>query len=986
VSELTASRFEEFFRALHRQDRSPFPWQKRLAERACSGTWPRVIALPTAAGKTTCIDIALFALACQAGKQERIAPRRIFFVVDRRVIVDQAFEHACKIGKRLEESDAPILREVAQRLRGLGCSDRPLDCFQLRGGIYRDDAWARTPLQPTVIASTVDQIGSRLLYRGYGLRTGLARPIHAALAANDSLILLDEAHCSVPFSQTAEWVQLYRRWAETAISSPFHFVQMTATFKGDIPDTAILADNEDDRNDLVLGKRIDAKKPTRLVVAEKAKGKDWRKHLVAELVNQAEGLMEDPVRAVGIIVNRVATARETSRILANRNSEADVVLLTGRMRPLDRDRVVARWLRQLEVGSTSSLERPVFVVATQCLEVGADLDFHALVSECASLDALRQRFGRLNRVAARDVAPGVVVVRADQVAPEDKEEEQDPVYGNSLAHTWEWLHEQAKEQVIDMGTGALRERLEALDSDRRAAMMAPSLDAPVLFPAHLDCWVQTAPSPQPDPDPAVFLHGPQSGIPDVQVVWRTDLPLDGSEDDWKQIVSLCPPSSSEAMPVPLPAFRSWLGGKEGITDGSDVEGIPGEIEGEAQGDPSRRVLRWSGPDADATALIDWEILKSRKEEIRPGDTLVIPASERGWEVLGDIPQGEHSWLDLGDQAYLRSRDLALLRLTPRVLEEWPAELRTTALSELLTSPTFEEDEGERDQRLTDVLGELAGNALAPDWLQLAAKSLGRAQERLVEGHPAGGWVIRGKRRLHPKRPVTAFTDEDDSASELAGVGSGGVPLARHCQEVEGLARKLAAGCGLPESIIETIGWAARWHDLGKADRRFQAWLRCLPRRAIRPDSPLWAKSEKAPSSARGREHARQQSGYPRGGRHELLSVRLAESRLGTLPSAIDRDLLLHLIVSHHGHGRPFAPVVDDPAPEAVAEFCHLGERFSANSTATHLERLESGVAERFWKLVRRYGWWGLAYLETILRLADHRQSEREQGAEGAKRE
>ena len=64
----------------------PFPWQKRLAKRVCGGEWPRAIALPTAAGKTACIDIAVFALACRA----KDAPRRIFFVVDRRIVVDQA--------------------------------------------------------------------------------------------------------------------------------------------------------------------------------------------------------------------------------------------------------------------------------------------------------------------------------------------------------------------------------------------------------------------------------------------------------------------------------------------------------------------------------------------------------------------------------------------------------------------------------------------------------------------------------------------------------------------------------------------------------------------------------------------------------------------------------------------------------------------------------------------------------------------------------
>jgi CRISPR-associated endonuclease/helicase Cas3 len=975
MSQLDASRFTEFYQALHGPDREPFPWQTRLARRVCEGKWPRVIALPTAAGKTTCIEIALFALACQAEWKERTAPRRVFFVVDRRVIVDQAFEHTKAIAERLHHSDSVILREVASRLRTLANSDRPVEYFQLRGGIYREDSWARTPLQPTVIASTVDQVGSRLLYRGYGLRSGSARPIHAGLAANDSLILLDEAHCARPFGQTAEAVSGYRSWAKVPLGAPFQVVQMTATPQEGIPDEEIVRDDEDDRNHPVLGKRIAARKPARLVVADKAKGRGWQSHLAVKLSEEAEGLMNDAVRAVGVIVNRVDTARRVCDLLSKKyKSRADVVLLIGRMRPIDRDEIVSQMLSKLKPGTKEPLGRPVFVVATQCLEVGADLDFHALVTECASLDALRQRFGRLNRVAARENAPACIVIRADQTEiPSDEDE--DPIYGKSLAQTWQWLQANATDTTVDMGAAAIAEKWNATPPEKRLLLNAPAPDAPVLLPAHLDCWVQTSPVPCPDPDPAVFLHGPRRAVPDVQVVWRADLPED-RKDEWADIVSLCPPSSSEAMPVPLPAFRAWLAGRDESTDGSDVEGESVEMD-EEPAPGKRAALRWAGPDDPDTMPVEMP------GDVRPGDVLVLPTTAGGWDVLGHIPKGttesESNGIDLGDQAFQKSRDRAMLRITPGVVAQWPRVLQIDAAKQFWTDPDLQDEEDRQNEELDGLFSIIAQSPSASDWMREAAANLNKPRQRMIEIHPAGGLVVKGRRRLRRHLPADTFTDEDDSASGLEIAGrSRPVTLANHCAGVEKFARQFAAASGLPGNLQEVIGWAGRCHDLGKADRRFQALLRNLPRRAVGTSLPLLAKSEKVPRSVRARQQARKQSGYPAGARHELLSVRLAESHLKHLPPELDRELMLHLIGSHHGRARPFAPLVDEPEGEPVAEFEHHGEKYAAKSTVTDLERLDSGVAERFWTLVRRYGWWGLAYLEAILRLADHRQSEQEQ--------
>jgi CRISPR-associated endonuclease/helicase Cas3 len=107
-----------------------------------------------------------------------------------------------------------------------------------------------------------------------------------------------------------------------------------------------------------------------------------------------------------------------------------------------------------------------------------------------------------------------------------------------------------------------------------------------------------------------------------------------------------------------------------------------------------------------------------------------------------------------------------------------------------------------------------------------------------------------------------------------------------------------------------------------------------------------------------------------------MSVALMQDSRALMERARDWELVLHLVGSHHGHCRPFAPVVLDREPLMV-EAEHEGVRLAAPSSHG-LERLDSGIAERFWRLVRRYGWWGLAWLESLVRLGDHRRSEWEQ--------
>ena len=132
--------FAKFFAAVN-DGHSPFAWQERLLDTLLeNGRWPDRIAAPTGAGKTSAIDVHVFAVALTTTTGGPRLPRRLAMVVGRRVLVDNQHEHAQALAQALAEPRDDLIAEVARRLAalrwldGLGDGLPPAGRFDLELG------------------------------------------------------------------------------------------------------------------------------------------------------------------------------------------------------------------------------------------------------------------------------------------------------------------------------------------------------------------------------------------------------------------------------------------------------------------------------------------------------------------------------------------------------------------------------------------------------------------------------------------------------------------------------------------------------------------------------------------------------------------------------------------------------------------------------------------------------------------------------------
>lgn len=992
--------FDEFVAAVH--GREAFPWQRVMADMLVTGTPPDLITVPTGLGKTSVLDAWTWALAMQADRGvDRRVTTRAAFVVDRRVIVDAAFEHASVIQRALCEPAHPATEWAAERLLGLGHElERAIEVVRMRGGVTWSWRWLRQPDQPAVIVGTVDQFGSRFLFRGYGVGDRL-RPIDAALVGTDVTAFVDEAHLSTSLGHTVRTCrELEARAVDAPLGRATTLVAMSATPPIGVPDNAmVLTVGPDDFDHPVAAQRLAAVKSAELVdlpASTKAAAVD---SLAKELATRARALAADG-QVVAVVVNTIDTARRVYELVSavtKKEPPVDAVLAIGRCRNLDRDASRRLWWDRAAAGRTRTTDADgLVIVATQTIEVGADLDVDTLLTEIAPIDALVQRFGRVDRLGSLGSTASWIVRQPTRSAGPVNW-----VYGETADRTWQWLETQGGFGSVDFGSEAMGARLRGLSDAERRDLVAPIAPIPELFDEVLHQLARTNPAPNPDHPIATYLHGMQEAQPTVSVIWRAGI----AQGDVPEMLAAAPPTTAEAVDVPLVHAARFLRGEPFGATASDLDIVV------APEDDSESKSK--GGQAAPPLLDAWRVQEGvphkieNRRELRPGDLIVVDADVGGHDQFGWT--GHSDGRTVADIADLVRVGPAQLRLDQRVLSSilGPLDVVVNAADAEINGVA---DCCDRLERAS--LAELSGGDPDDDLdarvaallsaIRRAAQGrpLAAEMERLLDQFEGGPWnVVTADRESRVSRSsarvlVEGFSTDDEGTVTCSGLrlvaastrvsldraddtelGSsligGEVSLDTHLGAVGGRAAAYAAKVGVADTLVETLRVAGLAHDLGKLDARFQTLLRggdWLAAAAFETD-PSRALAKSVPGSPLSRVEEDSEWRWPRGMRHEAVSVALL--RGANLPADLDHELIEHLVAAHHGWSRPlFPPVLDDRPRIVAASF--QGETLRASSDDVLVDWSQPA---RFRRLCERYGWWGLALLETLLRLADIAVSE-----------
>lgn len=907
---ITREEFGEFFAALN-GGYDPFSWQEEVLDHICEhGVWPERINAPTGSGKSSVVDIHLFANALAAVGAAPRVPRRLCVTVGRRALVDSQATRADKILGDLkdaldDESGEPgILRRVAEALQSFQTRNDdkrsiPFEIGRIRGELSNRNLPVTDISACAIIAATPDMYGSRALFRGYG-STKAARPRETALLTMDTVMVLDEAHMNRQLLHTTQRIaELQKREADLGVPT-LQVVETTATpSTEDSESTTLGVDIEalDKQNDKELHKRVYSHKELVLRPIDKWDGKPGNRVVVDAavgaikefLAHREVGKGSEVAHTVGCIVNHVRTAISIKEELAKDLAEDEVQLLVGRMRPYD--------LKKLhpDLFTTEGDKSVKVVVATQTLEVGIDVDFADLVTELAPASSLAQRFGRVNRLGHRDDSKVVVI----EPASGDLVKKDAPPYkAVDLSNAYAWLEALNGAENPSVNPAAMVKNPPVQSSPERLLYQRPE------WPDLLE-FSRTDENPYDEPDLDLWLHDSLEAETAMGgVIVRDNLPSNTSAAMEILKTSYFAPRDLETFPANLKILKE-------ILDYQDEHGV-----------------------------------KPRKFLYRQGEISLWQDAEHGDESNQSLAPGDVLLLDTGSVPFTNQG----IAVTQRELPSTKDKLEAVPFPKGIKLYVYEKC-ADREKDFREYLG------LSPEEVAelLDSQSSGSetriASELSIEAED-GQEVISWYAVVTDEESV----EDSDIAQELAPTDP--VLLDDHQNDVAERTRQLAENLGLAPEFSEALELAAKYHDEGKRDLRFQQML------GADPEAGALAKS--GHRSVAEAYRARSRSALPRGWRHEQLSALMVAAS----PEKVGehRDLVLRIIGCSHGHGRfSFAHDAGFLLKEG-----YLPEGTDSEALKEQATRLFNvGYWDNLMEQTSRtYGPYATAYLEAVERAAD----------------
>jgi CRISPR-associated endonuclease/helicase Cas3 len=612
-------------------------------------------------------------------------------------------------------------------------------------------------------------------------------------------------------------------------------------------------------------------------------------------------------------------------------------MLTGTLRGLERDQmadprketgcpIFARFLKppkaqawEREPWKITPTPGTVYLVCTSAGEVGIDISADHMVCDLAPFERMAQRFGRVNRYGTGDAKIDVVY----EAAP-DKKKEKTPL-DQARWKTLELLNnlppEGERRSASPLALMHLRKR-----DDLRSNFDGAFTPLPIILPVSdilFDTWALTTIRDKlPGRSPVEpYLHGIEDDKQaETYVAWRDDVWMlrDAAltDDRITDLLDDYPLKPHELLRDST--YRKNTGVRDQLARLKDLAEQPETLPVWVQ-EP--------GGDVHATSLEELPDLPLAGRRVmlppRAGGLVISNGLSRGLlNGASGYEPAHHSLYDVAD--VLRDSEGHPIRLRQRTtgITEPPKGMRRVEALRLRPEP----EEGDE------------------------ASSEENDREGTTFTH------------------LQFFTNMKSADDDRSKTSREGVSLDVHMKDVTAHTERIVQALSLPDDLRHAFKLAAIFHDHGK---KRVTWQKSIGN----PTPTNWL------AKSGGKMKPVELSDY----RHEFGSMLDLQTIAGPVLVGLDvnyqhgfgsllevqgqtefleldedqKDLVLHLIAAHHGRGRPHFP------PH---------ESFDYDPKGKDLGMIAAEVPQRFARLQRKYGRWGLAYLESLLRAADYAAS------------